>query len=388
MTVTQGVPFFGRRGVMSVLSGHLDHVVKSGSGRILAVRGRRQVGKSTVVERFVESSKTPYVFVTAVYQASARQQLRDATAAISESTRRLPEVELLTQTPAGTWREWLGRLAIAARSGPVIAVLDEFPWLTDGDPTMEGEVQVQWDRALEKLPILLILIGSDVGMMSRLSEHGRPLFGRMFPMVVPALNPAEIREALPRRSAMQVFDAYLITGGYPRLVTDLANHRSPSATQYVTASLEDPYSPLITTGRLSLDAEFPEPQFAYQVLSAIGASDTANPGFLNLLGAIDDATERKRVETAMTRALRTLTDAKGLIEREMPAWAAPSSKLRRYRVTDPYLRFWFRYIERNVDPIARGRSDLAIGRFERDWEPWRGRSVEPVVREALQRLAA
>jgi AAA+ ATPase superfamily predicted ATPase len=61
--------------------------------------------------------------------------------------------------------------------------------------------------------------------------------------------------------------------------------------------------------------------------------------------------------------------------------------LRRYRVTDPYLRFWFRYVERQVDRIARGRADLAVGRFERDWPSWRGRSIEPVVRDALQRLA-
>jgi hypothetical protein len=123
------------------------------------------------------------------------------------------------------------------------------------------------------------------------------------------------------------------------------------------------------------------------VLSAIGASDTANPGFMDILGAVSDPAERASAQTAATRALSTLTSTKALIEREQPAWAPPSSKLRRYRVTDPYLRFWFRYVERNVDRIARGRADLAIAAFGRDWETWRGQSIEPVVRQALQRLA-
>ena len=57
-------------------------------------------------------------------------------------------------------------------------------------------------------------------------------------------------------------------------------------------------------------------------------------------------------------------------------------------MTDPYLRFWFRYVERQVDRISRGRADLAIGAFERDWTSWRGQAVEPVVREAIVRLGA
>jgi AAA+ ATPase superfamily predicted ATPase len=387
MTDSWGSRFFGRRQLLSVLHGHLDTVTGTGSGRIVAVRGRRQVGKSTVVERFVETADTPYVFVTAVFQASRSKQLEDATLAWGESSHPLPDADLLTQSPASSWREWLGRLAIAARSGSVIAVLDEFPWLADADPSLEGELQAQWDRTLAKLPVMLVLIGSDVAMMDRLASHGRPLFGRLTPLVVPALNPSEIAEALPGRSAMEVFDAYLVTGGYPRLVSDLTIHRSQTTADYVRDSLTDPYSPLVTTARLSLDAEFPEPRFAYQVLSAIGASDNASPGFKDVLGSITDAPERARAETATTRALRTLTEAKGLIERELPAWAPPSSKLRRYRVTDPYLRFWFRYVERNVDRIARGRADLAIAAFTRDWDTWRGQSIEPVVRMALLRLA-
>ncbi|MGI8537235.1 MAG: ATP-binding protein [Mycobacteriales bacterium] len=387
MTHTSANRFYGRQGVLAALRGHLEDVAEAGTGRIVAIRGRRQVGKSTVVEQFVQASPTPYVFVTGVFQASLGKQLDDARVAITESTRPLPDAELLTQSRPASWREWLGRLAIAARTGPVVAVLDEFPWLTDADPTLEGELQAQWDRTLSTLPVLLVLIGSDVAMMDRLAGHGRPLFGRLSPLVVPALNPAEIAEALPGRSATEVFDAHLVTGGYPRLVSDLASRRSHRVTDYVRVSFTDPYSPLVTTARLSLESEFPDPQYAYQVLSAIGASDTANPAFKDILGRISDAAERKRAETATTRGLRTLTEIKGLIERELPAWAPASSKLRRYRVTDPYLRFWFRYLERNVDRIARGRADLAIAAFDRDWATWRGQSIEPVVRDALLRLA-
>ncbi|WP_407319715.1 DUF234 domain-containing protein [Isoptericola halotolerans] len=381
-----GASHVPRSGATNALQGHLDAVRRRGTGRIVALRGRRQVGKSTLVESFIESIDVPSVFVPGVYGSALSRQLHDATRAISESRRPLPDAELLTQSPATSWREWFGRLAVAARSGPVVAVLDEFPWMVDGDPTLEGELQAQWDRVLERLPVLLVVIGSDVAMMERLATHGRPLFGRLRPCVVKPLDPAEVATALPGRSAFDVFDAYLVTGGYPRLVTDLADHGG-DVEAYTRASLTDPYSPLVATARLTLDAEFPDAPAAYRVLGAIGSDDTANPGFTDVLSAIQDGAERKALETATTRALKTLTETKGLVERELPAWAPPSSRLRRYRVTDPYLRFWFRYVERRVEQIARGRADLAVAAFDRDWPSWRGRSVEPVVRESLTRLA-
>ena len=37
--------FTGREAELARLQGHLDHVRKSGAGRMLALRGRRQIGK-------------------------------------------------------------------------------------------------------------------------------------------------------------------------------------------------------------------------------------------------------------------------------------------------------------------------------------------------------
>ncbi|MBC7725152.1 MAG: hypothetical protein H7146_10460 [Burkholderiaceae bacterium] len=159
----------------------------------------------------------------------------------------------------------------------MIVVQDEFPRVVETDPSLEGELQVAWDTTLSKLPILLILIGSDVAMMSRLMEHDRPLFGRVTPTVVPALNPAEVAQALPGRSAMKIFDTYLVTGGYPRLVERCAAARSTSA--YVKASLIDPFNDLVISAQLVLDAEFNDAASARQVLTAIGADAVIRPGF-------------------------------------------------------------------------------------------------------------
>ena len=63
------------------------------------------------------------------------------------------------------------------------------------------------------------------------------------------------------------------------------------------------------------------------------------------------------------------------------------SRLKRYRVADPYLRFWFRFVEPQLRNIEVGRSDLALTAFSNGWTAWRGKAIEPVVREGMLRLA-
>ena len=270
--------------------------------------------------------------------------------------------------------------------GPLVVVLDEFPWMTESDKSLEGELQAAWDRMLEMLPVLFILIGSDVAMMERLGEHDRPLFGRLRQMVVPPFTPASISDAAPHLHPAEAIEAALVTGGFPRLVQDLVESGG-TVQDFVRSSLADPYSPLVATAGLTLSAEFGSAQEATQVLSEIGANDIGRTTFSDLVPAGTPGTAKK-LETATTRALKTLVETKRLVERESPAWSSPSGRKRRYRITDPYLRFWFRYVEGRLELIERGRADLVISRFDRDWQSWRGYTVEPLVRDALTRLGA
>ena len=380
-----GRSLFPRGDAQRWLTARLDEVRTRGTGQLVAVRGRRQTGKSTAVEWFAEASGTPYVYVTGLYRMSEGAQLESAAQAFGTSHIPLP-VDV-PGVPA-SWRDWFSQIALAATHGPVIAVLDEFPWITAGDSAgLEGVLQATWDRVLEKLPVLLILIGSDVAMMERLVRHDRPLFGRVREFVFPAMNPAEVMMALPDASPYEVIDAHLVTGGYPRLVADL-RRSGGGIDEWVRASFADDLSPLVATGRLTVEAEFADSAAAYRVLSAIGASEPARLGLGEIASAIaDPGAAAKTVQTAALRALTMLTETKRVVERELPAWAT-SSRLRRYRITDPYLRFWLRYVERQIETIARGRGDVAYAAFNRDWSSWRGRAVEPLVRQALDRLGA
>lgn len=55
-------------------------------------------------------------------------------------------------------------------------------------------------------------------------------------------------------------------------------------------------------------------------------------------------------------------------------------------MNDPYLRFWLKLLGPAMQEIERGRGDLTLRRVRDNWTSWRGRAVEPLVREALARL--
>lgn len=375
--------FWGRASDMEALRRDLDEVRRTGRGRMLAIRGRRQSGKSRLVTEFIESEGVPHLFSTAIKNAAPEAQLEAVMQDLHQADIPLPGLDVAFAAPATSWADLFARLPLAFEGREAVVVLDEFPWATETDDTLEGMLQRAWDRTLEALPVLFILVGSDMAMMERLTAHDRPLYGRAVERVVRPLSPAGVAEALGDRDPVDLLDAYLATGGYPRLVTEAARFRTTKG--FVRAQLADDASPLIVVGQRVLSAEFRDGGAARTVLEAIGSVEVGHTTFSSAVARLGGG--ERTAGTQVTRALEPLRE-KRLVSIEVPAGEPPRSKLRRYRITDPYLRFWFRFCGPEVANIERGRADLAVDRFERDFESWRGRAVEPVVHDAVSRLAA
>ena len=50
------------------------------------------------------------------------------------------------------------------------------------------------------------------------------------------------------------------------------------------------------------------------------------------------------------------------------------------------MRFWLRFVNRRVDLIERGCGALLVDEFRAGWPSFRGRAVEQLVRDSLERL--
>lgn len=368
--------FVGRQEQLRQLDRQLELVRAGGSqhpGKALLVRGRRRVGKSRLVEEFIARSGLPSVYFTASMQRPD-QELRLFTAEVAASN--LPGAATFSEVTPESWEAALRLLAtIVPTDSPSIVVIDELPYLTGADQAFEGTLQKVFDRVIAKHPVLLIGIGSDLAMMESLNDYGRPFHQRAREMVVPALSPSEVA-AMLKLPAAGAFDAYLVTGGLP-LICEEWPARAGLA-DYLTDALSHSTSALVVSGERALAAEFPAETQARLVLSTIGAGERTFTAIGQKAGGLQQA--------SLNRSLTLLRD-KRVVAADLPL-STRVSKETRYRVDDPYLRFWLSFIGPHLPEIERGRGDKVLARIKQSWPSWRGRTIEPVVRESLSRLGA
>lgn len=370
--------FVGRTRELADLRRQLDVVIagdRAGQGSALLLRGRRRVGKSRLVTEFAERTGLPYVYFQAARGAPAEQELAHFAEAIATST--LPDADVATGNTPGTLTAALTLLATALPDTPSLVIVDEIPWLLQTISGGAGELQRVWDRRLARKPVLLLLLGSDLSLMEQLSAPDQPFHGRATEMVLEPLNPREVGE-MTDAEPFDALDAFLITGGLPLVAQEWAS--SMSRTDFLQASFATSTSALVVSGTRALDSEFPEATLARQVLSAIGGR-----GERTFTGIQRAARGTPLNASSLTDTLRTLMD-KRVVAADEPLSTKPAHKDRRYRIADPALRFWLAFVEPALAEVDRGRPDLAIARVGAGFASWRGRAIEPVVRDGLERL--
>lgn len=338
-------------------------------GHCVVLRGSRRVGKTRLAEVFVTSAGSPALFYAAArggggaddFVAQLRRSPLDGRGAGDE-----------TIGPKD-WAGALDALALALPEDRVsIVVLDEFSRLLRSDPGLEAVFERAWVTRLSAKPVLLVLIGSEAHAMESLNAYGHAFYQRGTEIVLHPLDPLATGELVGARGAA-AFDAFLVTGGLPLVCDEWT--KGQNLHRYLADALSNSSSALVTSGERILE-EIGHQSVARRVLRVIGTDERT---FTNIARAAGGLTG-----TSLTRALDELRSAH-LVSRDQPfSLRRPSDT--RYSVTDPFLRFWLRFVEPHLADIDRGRGDLLVAHVDADWLTWRGRSIEPVVRDALGRL--
>lgn len=339
---------------------------------MLAIRGRRQVGKSRMLQQWVDTRSLSYVFFTA-----QRKEPDQELAAFHQDVQasNLAAASLARGLTFSTWDGALELIAsLATTTAPAVVVVDEFPFLMEKDPSIEATLLRAW-RVLENKPIVVILVGSDIGMMELVTHYQHPLFNRAKDLVVHPLNPRDTGELLGLQPS-DAIAAYHIVGGFPGIVRDW--QPGGDIWGFLRDQLSRENSDLIVTGERVTRAELPADVQARDVLEAIGLGERT----------YSQVQARTDVQAnTLSKSLKMLTDDKRLVSTRQPYSTRKASEPR-YAISDTYLRFWLRFIRAGQDEVARGQGQLVFDRIRAQWDTYLGRAVEPLVREAVMRLAA
>ena len=366
--------FVGRDRYLAQLTEQYREVADTGTGRFVLVRGRRRVGKSRMVEEFIRREAPAAVYFTASRQPQAAEL-----EGFADALRRAGLADGDVDGAPATWEAALYMLAgLVSRDTPTVLVVDEFPYLVEGGHglAVEGTFQKMWDRVLQRLPVLLILVGSDLSMMRALTEYDRPLYGRpTSTLTVRPFSPFEVASMLGL-GAREALDAYLVVGGFPFVVGSWKD--GDDLTSFVERSMSNPASPLIVDGERALAAEFPPGAHARSILTSIGGGERT----FTALGRATGISQ-----TSLARALTTLVDDKQVVAADSP-YSAKTSREKRYWIADPFLRFWVAFVEPALAEVERDLGLRAAGRVLERWSDYRGVAIEPIARDGVERLVA
>lgn len=265
------------------------------------------------------------------------------------------------------WRE--------APAGTVLA-LDEFPSLASSSRELPSILQKLIDRRPSRT-IHLVIAGSSQRMMQGLVlDATAPLHGRAREIInVEPLGAGWLVGALGFTRAIDAVEAYALWGGIP-LYWELASDYG-SSREAMEDLVLDPMGVLHAEPRRLLLDDIRETTQAASVLALIGQG-------CNRISEI--AARMEKPVTSLARPLSRLLDL-GLIRREQPFKVSQqSTKKTLYRIDDPFLAFWFRYVEPNRSRLEAGKIQAVARGIEKDLPIHRGEIWEALARRSVALL--
>jgi AAA+ ATPase superfamily predicted ATPase len=348
----------------------LERAYASGQSAFIPVYGRRRVGKSELLLRFLEGKAGLYYLGK---RAPGQVQLREF---LEEAAERFRQPLLAELTASGWKKALLAVVEAGTRDGKLALVLDEFQWLAEACPELVSVLQECWDRRWRASgKVLLVLCGSFIGFMER-EVLGRksPLFGRRTAQI--HLAPFDFREAAefhPGWSLVEKAKAWFVCGGIPLYL----RHFSPSK------SVERNLADLILHEHGAL---FREPDFLLrEELREVESYSAVLHAVANGAGTLSEIARLSAVpERSLPYYLGQLVQL-GYVGRRQPLYdRKPGRREGRYDLQDPLLRFWFRFVFGNLSRLAQAGVDPTFaGRIRPQLDSYFGSCFERMCREAL-----
>jgi len=341
----------------------IDAALDGADEALVVLYGRRRLGKSRIILEVLKRRG-------AVYYVGDE---RDAALQRASLAREIEAI--IPGFGAVEYPEWEALLGRWWREAPAEAVLalDELPALVGASPELPSVLQKLVDQGGRKL----IVCGSSQRMMEGLVLDGSaPLYGRAKQIMrIDPLPIGWLGRALGTRSAPAIVDHHAAWGGVPRYWELAREHRDRR--DAITSIVLDPLGVLHREPERLLLDDLRDIARAASILALIGRG----------CHRISEIGARLAVPaTSLSRPLERLI-ALGYVQREVPfGRSLRDTKRTYYRLADPFLRLWFRFVEPNRSRLAAGQIAEVAQEMERAWPQFLGNAWQEIASESVARL--
>ena len=340
--------FLGRQKELAVL----DHLWDSNRARFLILYGRRRVGKTVLLTHWIQETGRRALYWVASPD-SALAQLRSFSQAVYNFGN--PEAPAPESFTYASWEQAWQEVARLTEQERLALFIDEFTYLLEVTPSLASHLQQFWDHVFQNSNLFLSISGSHLGMMMReVLSYQAPLYGRASAQM--HLRPLPFgltRAAFPKYTAVDRVALYAIFGGIPAYWERIEPQKSMS--QNIKDQLLTPNNLMQSEPRLLLQDFISEIHNYWAVLRAV-ANNARTPK--------DISTYTGLPNVQVPKYLSVLNEA-GFVERRISVTAHANSRTGRHHITDPYLRFYFRFLASRERQLAMDLPEQSLAEVSR-----------------------
>lgn len=313
--------------------------------QLVTLWGRRRVGKSALLSHFAAGKRAIYLYGARVAEPDI---LRD----LALQAARALDISYLRFAPFPNWDVALSFLAEQSQDARILLIFDEFPYLCEATQGLDTLVQRWWDLQGQQADLMLVIAGSAFSAMAGLTGYDGALHGRRTgQMSVEPFDYFDASRFYPQLEPEDRVRAYATFGGIPAYL----RYWQPDWTLSDAAqgTLLNPGHLLFRDGEELLRTEFHNEALYASILRTVAAGDGRPSDIARSVG--------RHGANEIAEHLRRLLDLR-FLTREVPVteWRQTRSRRVLYRIADPYLRFWFRF-------VAPFQSAIQLGDAEAIW---------------------
>jgi AAA+ ATPase superfamily predicted ATPase len=304
----------------------IEKDIGSDTSELVVVYGRRRIGKSELVKQSLDED---VVYFQAT-EGTPEIQLDDFIESVAQI---YPGVENIR-------KDWEAVLEFLAEKDATVAI-DEFPYLIESDSTVPSVFQRFWDNQDSR--INLVLIGSSISVMNeKVMSGGSPLHSRWTERI--DLRPLSFENSakfFPKYSSEEKVEAWSVFGGTPHYLKSIEPEKS--FRENVEDLLLSEQGSFRDEPEFLLRSELSQPHRYMAALKAIAAGNTSR----------NEIAQASGIENSSIGSYLSKLENLRLIEREVPVTEdPPRSRSGRYKIKEPLVKFWFRFIYGNEDQIG------------------------------------
>ena len=362
--------FFGRTKILDEMA----ELWRRPQAKFVTCRGRRRIGKSTLVERFAERSGATFWSFEGLppYPKMTNQDQLDAFA------RRLAELGGASLEHFDSWFDAFRSLTLHLPSeGRVVLLLDEISWMGKYDPNFPGELKFAWDKRWHSRNELIVVVCGSVS--SWINENilcHTGFVGRIsLDVVVPELSIEEAAsfwgKSRTRIAPSEILDVLSVTGGVPRYLEEV--DPSLSADENIKRMCFRPNGYLFR----DFDDIFSTVFAANSVLKRRTLEELSKGS----MDATDLAAQLHVARNGQFTTMMKELEMAGFVSVEQGFNPESDKRVRvvRYRLKDNYSRFYLKYVKPHAPEIADGRYEFVSLENLPEWNSIMGLSFENLI---------